>query len=274
MNTERIIFDKSRDFGEIIGDTFTFIKQNYKSLLKYILIFVGPFMLISAVAAAYYQSHVLNQAVFEYKLSYEKFLEDFFLSLSVIAISSIISFTILIQTVLNYIKLYNEKGPENIETEELGRLIASGFIKTFACSFLLGIILAVGFIMCFLPGIYLAVSLSMFFSIMILESASFSNSFSKSFKLVHNSWWGTFLLILVIYLMVGIASYIITIPQIIISIYAGISGVVNSETSSDINEVLLITTSLSTFLASFLAVIPIVSMAFQYFTLNRKISNN
>jgi hypothetical protein len=46
---------KPRDFGEIISDTFLFIRQNFKGLLKSFFIFCGFFMVAGAVSMSIMQ---------------------------------------------------------------------------------------------------------------------------------------------------------------------------------------------------------------------------
>src|SRR6201996_2728480 len=43
--TTNIELAKPRDFGEIINDTFLFVRQNFKPLMKYFFIFCGFFVL-------------------------------------------------------------------------------------------------------------------------------------------------------------------------------------------------------------------------------------
>ena len=49
--TENIEFKKRRDFGQVINDTFTFMRQNFKPLIKTYFIFCGLFVLASLLCA-------------------------------------------------------------------------------------------------------------------------------------------------------------------------------------------------------------------------------
>ncbi|HEY4194580.1 MAG TPA: hypothetical protein VGM63_03535, partial [Mucilaginibacter sp.] len=51
---------KPRDFGEIINDTFTFVRQNFKPLLKYFFVICGFFILISTALAVLTQIKVIR----------------------------------------------------------------------------------------------------------------------------------------------------------------------------------------------------------------------
>ena len=49
-----IQFKRERDLGEILSDTFKFIRENYKPLLKALLKYTGPVFLLQLFALGYY----------------------------------------------------------------------------------------------------------------------------------------------------------------------------------------------------------------------------
>src|SRR5690625_7732558 len=49
-NSTLIDFKRERDLGDILGDTFKFIRYNYKSLFKVIFRLTGPVLLIVLIA--------------------------------------------------------------------------------------------------------------------------------------------------------------------------------------------------------------------------------
>jgi hypothetical protein len=51
----KIELAKTRDFGEIINDTFLFMRQNFKPLLKYFFTFCGIFLAAGTVCSTLYQ---------------------------------------------------------------------------------------------------------------------------------------------------------------------------------------------------------------------------
>ncbi|RZL26942.1 MAG: hypothetical protein EOO96_22340 [Pedobacter sp.] len=56
----KIEFKKIRDFGQIINDTFTFIRQNFKPLIKTYYIFCGLFVLAGMLAMLLQQYKAVN----------------------------------------------------------------------------------------------------------------------------------------------------------------------------------------------------------------------
>lgn len=262
---------KERDFGSILNATFAFIKQEFKPLFKCVIIYAGPFILLSAIAAGYYQSNVMNSLFTFRNLNFSHNLENFFFYFALLIGASVLSYTMMITTVYSYIKLYIEKGKNGFEFEDVGRMIAKNFLKVFGTNILVFLIIAIGTVFCIVPGIYLGVSLCLIYSAMIFEDKSFGDAFSRSFKLTHFQWWWTLLLIIVIYLIVGIASYILAVPQMIISFVYGFNSIKSgAETTGTIKDTMLIITACITFINSLLGVVPFIAMALQYFNIVEK----
>jgi hypothetical protein len=60
MQTKVINFKKYRDFGDLLSDTFVFLKQEYRFFGKVLLTYAGPFVLITAIASAWMQSGMFS----------------------------------------------------------------------------------------------------------------------------------------------------------------------------------------------------------------------
>ena len=277
METKFLELKKIRDFGEILNATFIFLKQNVKPLFKALITYAGPFILLSAIATGYYQSNALNTTLLTLNPgmnSLISYFEDIMLSLLLLIVASSLSYTMIITTVYSYMKLYVMHGKEGIVSEDLGRLIGKNFFRVFGTSIVIFLAIMIGMIFCFVPGIYLGVSLCLIFPIMIFEDISFSNAFSRSFKLTHYQWWWTLLILIVIYLIVAVVGYIIAIPQMIISFVYGFNSVAKSANPIEgIKDIMLVVTVFMTFINSLLGVIPFVTIALQYFNIVEKKEN-
>lgn len=271
MEKSFVEFKKERDLGSILNATFAFIKQEFKPLFKSVIVYAGPFVLLAAIAAGYYQSNVMSSMFSFRNFNFAHNLENFLLYFSLLIGASVLSYTMLITTVYSYIKLYAEKGKDGFEFEDVGKMIAKNFLKVFGTNILIFLIIAIGMLFCFVPGIYLAVSLCLIYSALIFEDMSFANAFSRSFSLTHFQWWWTLLLIIVIYLIVGVASYILAVPQIILSFIYGLNSIKSgAETSGTVKDTMLIVTACITFINSLLGAIPFIAMALQYFSIVEK----
>ena len=122
--TTNIELEKPRDFGEIINDTFIFIRQNFKPLLKYFFIFCGFFLVASTATSILTQINMVRNinnfnpnsfdadnrfAAFSF-LTPTYFLTLFFVLLEYISISVM---------VLSYMTLYKKKQNQAPEMDEM-----------------------------------------------------------------------------------------------------------------------------------------------------------
>jgi hypothetical protein len=111
MTEQRIIYKKVRDFGQVFGASFGFIKQNFKPLYGSLLFFAGPFLLIVATVSAisFGSSFAVNRMV---KGGFEEFYETFLIPYITIIGVSLIGMTVF-NVVLNKNVIENENLQEN-----------------------------------------------------------------------------------------------------------------------------------------------------------------
>lgn len=214
----KIELARVRDFGEIISDTFGFIRQNFKPLLKYFFIFCGFFIIATATITIVLQ--VKSFSIFE-NVQADSFNDQGVFSgvLSLVwaylllALIMVLEYVAITVTVLCFITLYRQK-QNNIPTvEEMWGYIKYYYLRILGCTILLYILLIVGFVFCLIPGIYLLPIFALIPPIMIMENTSFGYAFNKSFQLIKDNWWVTFGAIVVIYIMLYMANLIVAIPS-------------------------------------------------------------
>jgi len=215
--TPNIELAKTRDFGEIINDTFLYIKQNWKQLAKSYFTFCGFFILAGTVLMAVQQYklfNMANNANINAPATYEAmsslsyigvgyFVGMFFLFLGYFACTT---------TVLCYMVLYKEKGNIAPGIDEIWAYFKYYFLRTFGGGIVILLLNAVGFMLCLIPGLYLYPILGLIFPIMIMENESFGNAFNRSFQLIKNNWWVTAATILVTWIIVYFIIVFFTIP--------------------------------------------------------------
>jgi hypothetical protein len=111
---------------------------------------------------------------------------------------------------------------------------------------------------------------SLIFIIRAYEKRGFFESIERSFRLVQGKWWSTFGLIFVLYLIVGVASYVFIIPMYVFMFVSAIhdvdSGVV-SEQGSGYAVMMTFFFTLYYLSQMVLYALPNVGIAFQYFNL-------
>jgi len=91
------------------------------------------------------------------------------------------------------------------------------FFRVFGASILVFILIAVGFVFCVIPGIYLVPIMSLIVPAIVIENASFSYAFNKSFRLIKENWWQVFGILFIMSLIVGVANSFAEYPITILA---------------------------------------------------------
>jgi hypothetical protein len=214
----KIELARPRDFGEIISDTFAFIKQNFKPLLKYFFIFCGFFLLATGATDTLNQIQTLNRFNNYNPNSFDNptgpfsaFTPTYFLTLFFMLVEYM---AITIMT-LSFMALYKQKGNEVPETEEMWGYFKFYFFRVAGSAFVVSILIILASLLCLIPGIYLYPIMTLVFPIIIIENASFGYAFNQSFKLIKDNWWPTFGVLVVISIILSVASVILVLPSAI-----------------------------------------------------------
>lgn len=207
---QKIEFRQVRDFGELVNDTFLFLKQNFKPLLKAVIIICGFFMLAMVVTGVFQQMRMMSNfgsgelirnrgKVYGWEFLFQM-------------IFMILFYNAMGLTVFSYISLYREKGNEVPEVEEVWESVKYYFWRFLGASILLGIIAMVGFIFCILPGMFLWPVISLMLAIIVFENSSFSYAFDRGFKLIKNHWWMTFGAMFIVFIVIYAALMAFILP--------------------------------------------------------------
>lgn len=270
-----IEFKAQRDLGQIITDTFNFIRNEFKPFFGLILQVVLPYLLVMFAALAFYfysvgdlTNLITNDTLFKGET---QTLIVLFSTVLVLIVTGIIAYVLAHSTALYYIKSYVENGGI-INTDEVKDNVKNSFWNFVGLGILVGLTVGIGFALCVLPGIYLLVPLSLSFSLMVFKNQSVSDAFSNSFSFIKNEWWISFLTILVVGIIVGVIGSIFSVPAMIYNlIKMGVfSGEIDPTAQSAMfqDPVYIILNLLSYALKYFLNFISIISIVFIYFNIN------
>ena len=217
---------KSRDFGQIISDSFTFFRENLKPLFRSLLIICGLFILIGTVTSvAQYMSTISlysgnlninsNDTYQVSSYTYSYFGAILFNMLVTLLLEAFIHLV-----TLSYLAVYLQKNNQQPTFEEVWGYFRFYFFRVLGSSILLFLLIVVGFCLCIIPGIYLAIVFYLVIPIMVMENTSFSYAFNKSFQLIKENWWFVFGVIFVMSLIVGVANSIASVPLAVIPMVA------------------------------------------------------
>ncbi|MCL1867586.1 MAG: hypothetical protein FWF72_01370 [Paludibacter sp.] len=243
---EKIELYKMRNFSEMLGDTFSFLRQNFKPLLKGLFFIASPALLLAMIAGFLfwknYLSLIVTDSVGRYGGSLGARVSG---GMILFYLTAIISVTLIMNVTYSYIKLYREDKEREITVSMLWQESKKYFWKIIGALFIiilaviafiilftfvtmsLGSVIGYTFlfafliiIICILLVIFLGVKFAFFPLFIIVGDESIRDSFSGSYNFTRGIFWKTLGFVFVIVLIVGAASYIFLIPGYVL-IFAG-----------------------------------------------------
>ncbi|MCX2573468.1 hypothetical protein [Pedobacter sandarakinus] len=263
----RIEFKQRRDFGQVINDTFTFIRQNLKQLITLYFLFCGLFVFLSMGAMLIQQyklSGLITNSGSSIRYSGYQFANygiEYYFSL----LFSLLSYCSMTVVILSYISIYVQKGNEKPTIDEIWVAFKRYFFRTFWASIVLGILLLIGFVLCILPGFWLFPFIGMVFPIMVLEDERIGFAFNRSFVLIKNNFWITFATLLLIWIIVYACMSMIILPTTIL----GMVGIFSQKSTQLSLTFMMISTVLQSLCQSF-TILPVITLALLYFNLTEQ----
>lgn len=294
MKFDYIELNKKREIGDIITDTFKFLRKNLKQLypilLKTLLI---PFILL-IVGIIFYSimTSDLTNAIYILDNVGNNFI-GIIVGVLVIIITGMIYTGLLYGSVTEYMKEYHaSNGNPNTETilrqikDKTGSYITLAFANLFYIFGLPFVIMILGgvimggagtflgvilIIAAFVYIIYLYARYAVIFPSLTHKKNTVTQSFSTSSKLVKDEWWNTFLTLFLLGLITGAISFVFQLPASIYTIskeFVAPGDFSIVETSTD--WILVIFQSLSSAVSYLLYIILAVASNFIYFNLNER----
>jgi hypothetical protein len=265
MEQPKIEFRQVRDFGEVINDTFIFLKQNYKPLLKSVF-FISILFVVANIIFSTINLYYLQKTMNLYGRSFgREVVQRSYLSTALIMLFAMITYYVISLCTYSYINIYVEKKGETPTLEEVWSYSKYHALRYLWGNFIIIIILLLGLILCVIPFFYLWPILNLALSVIVLDNANVSYSISRSFKLIKQSWWmsfGTIIILTVIYYACTLA---IQLPLAIVG--AGANFFIPK-----LNEplYLLFIKSILASLSHFIIIIPTIGTSLLFFSLVEK----
>jgi hypothetical protein len=270
MIEKEIQFRKKREIGEIITDTFIFLKQEFRPLSNIVLIYVVPFILLYAVLQVFIMQRIMGTVVpTENPEESINTLWPVYKNLFMFLLFNIFVQSLYIGVIYSYIEVYIKNGKGNFSQSDISPLLFANSLMALAINIVITIIVMIGFIFCFLPGIYFANTLSISIIIFLFEKKGINQSLSRSWNLVNSQWWNTFLLNIIGIAIIGIIGFVISIPTMIAGISVNLISV-GQQKPVIIPQWYWILSGFNTVVTSVLYIIPFTFLAFQYFNLDER----
>jgi hypothetical protein len=251
QRSTKVVFNRQRDFGKIFTDAFKFFKYNFKNLLGAVLLISGPLFLIMGGISGYMQAtgnDIANMFSMR-RVMNRSFMSDFDISeflfvMLIYWLVSIIAYVIYAAIVNRYLILSQQKEEgEKITIAEIMRYLPADAWRLFYNYLLLGLV-AIAFVIgmvvvmlipilgvlaiivgLLLMGPNLIYALTNAPYLVLKEEILITQAFSKSWRYMRrtgNYWW-TWVIIVVTYMIVSIASFIFALPQFILTMVSTFS---------------------------------------------------
>jgi hypothetical protein len=270
METTAVNFKKPRDFGEIFNSSFNFIIEEFKPLGKAILLYALPFLIIASILGVIVniqQQEFMNSIRNTDLADSDPFamLGGTYKYTFLLFLVYVIGLCVLQSIILGYVKLYITRGKGQFTTEEVWTEIKPKILPVLGISFVIFLLVMVGFILCVIPGIILGVSLSLILPAYFYEDKGFGHAFNRSFQLTGQKWWLTFALILVSYILVYVLMLLLSIPSILLGFKSLFAFARNEELHFSTGYYIM--NSITTLLGYLLVSVPLVIMIFNYYSL-------
>jgi len=260
---------KIRDFGQIINDSFTFLRANFKPLFTALLIICGVFILIGTVTSVY--QYMSMMGIYQGAITFGRATHEvpsytvpYFLSVLFNAIILMLLQACIHLVTLCYLSVYVQKGNNQPTFAEVWGYFRYYFWRVFGASIIVVILVVIGCFLCLIPGIYLLIVFYLIIPIIVIENASFTYSFNKSFRLIKDNWWFVFGVTFIMSIIVSVSSSIANLPITVFTLGASFfSG------KSYTLPILIVLSALRNILM-LLYTLPAIAIALCYFNLSEQ----
>lgn len=269
MVEQKMELRKVRDFGANISDTFEFIRQNFKPIVRSFFAIAGIFILLQAISSGVFESRVffnLKQIsasgsgnIFENRgivlARYLSFPYFVFIMLTWLA------YTAMQVCIGAYMKYYEQNDKQQPGIEEVWNIFKAYYLKVLVYSIPVTILVMVGVLLCVVPGILLGVVFVPFPWVIMMEDASLGDGIQRCFDLIKENFWMSLGIYLVAYIIYAFSSGVI-------GLFIGlISGLLSHVTATDFTTTIGIITSILRVFGFLFYIIFLVSAMLNYFNL-------
>ncbi|WBL21031.1 hypothetical protein [Zunongwangia sp. HRR-M8] len=211
-------FRKTRDFGDLLSDTFKFLRENAKNFFSINLKVCAPFLVALILTNAYYTYMTIGTGFEGYTN-----LTGFLIPALINMLALFVYITALYLSVFNYIKSYIANDGI-VSEEDVKRGLKNDLGSGMALNLVVAISIFIAFLFLVLPSIYLGVVFTLALPILVFEQKSLGDTISSCFQLIKDNWWMTFGLLIVFGIIMYVINVVFQLPLIIYMLVNMISG--------------------------------------------------
>ncbi len=265
---------KQREFGQLLADTFAFIRNEFKPFFGAIIKISGPYVALFLFAMVFYIYIIGDMFNFDLLQSNQFGASPLKMILAYVLyfVTAILAYTFTTSTVLHYIKSYiDNNGIANVD--DIKQNVYKSFWSFLGLSILKGLTIIVSILICCLPVFYFIVPMIVTLPILVFEKSNAGDAYSKSYSLIKDEFWITLATIIIFLIIYWVVSSVFAVPTVIytyakMGVFSGEIDPGNFDTFID--PVYILLNVLSTFFQYLLNIITIVGTAFIYFNLNER----
>jgi hypothetical protein len=264
MDQQKMELRKIRDFGEVLNDTFQFIKQEFKPLLLSFIVIAGIPILLSGIIGGLYQQDSMNGIIGILKgVQYRQrsFSEIFNGTYFLLIFLSVLSMVVMRLVLSVYVKLYDAKGRLSPTIEEVWKGTFRYLVPVFIYTIIIWLLIIVGMVCCIAPGIYFMVVFAPVSLVYVVEDLSFGEGFNRCFVLIKNNFWNSIGLYIVAYLIYSVSSGVVGV------VTGALAGVVSYFSTKNISSTVGVVTGVLNIFQRIFYVVLFIPIALQYFNL-------
>lgn len=261
------VLKKTRDIGDLITDTFTYIRLNFKSYGLSLLYFMVPVLLLSSIIVGSSYGNLFSTALSnDFGETVPDEMLGFSLGFFVGLIMTMFAIAILMVITYNHIR-FRFEGKSDIQPFDLVQNAVSKIIGLFFLNIVYVSIILFGLVFFILPGIYFAIRLSLSSTVYIVEDVDIFTALGRSWELIDGYWWMTFGVIVIMSIISNIISSVFTVPIMIATLIIGAAG---AEDGGTIALVIGVFYSLTVTVSTLFTAIPLLTNALHYFNLSER----
>jgi hypothetical protein len=265
MTRPYIQFKKRRELGEILSDTFAFVRSTYKQLFQALIrTSLIPLMLV-VLASVYYQYLSIDLLANSGT--------DIALGLGGLLLASLLFYATAGSTVYSFIRHYDLGQSTEVNLDQVVPEAKSKIGPMIGLYLVTYVMLILGFVFFLIPGFYFLVPLAVVIPLMVLRDTTVFAAVKQSFQLISGYWWVTFGTIMVLVIVIGVMSFAFSVPALL---YTLIKFIVNSSEVGSFAEagkgdfIYLVLNAFGTAASNLLSIVLLVALAFIYFDLDEE----
>ncbi len=285
MNPEKPLIKlyRTRTFGEKMSDTFDFVRENWRPMLKYITYLLLPVALVSTVAMDNFMTSQMSLTSTIGQGDMDAVL-PWLLSMGVTMLFYFVDIVLVESLTYTMMQLYEQRQErlQGITFAELspgfwqkcGRqlvLLVTGFVLLIVVGLIASPSVLLGPAVVILVAILLFIALPLIFlvqPIYLFEKISVVKAYAKSVRLGWKTWAGVVAVITVLYIIVSIVQGVVSTPWYIMVMLKNVLVTQNSEpafmSSFGYTAIQYVLGVISNFFGSLLMTLPSIGLAYQY----------